>query len=42
MVGDEPRDGAQTVQVEPVSFPDKQVLRHLVEFYVYDYSEYMG
>lgn len=42
MVGDEPRDGARTVQVEPVSFADKQVLRNLVEFYVYDYSDYMG
>ena len=42
MVGDEPRDAARAVQVEPVSFADKQVLRHLVEFYVYDYSDYMG
>ena len=25
-----------------MSFADKQVLRHLVEFYVYDYSDYMG
>ena len=30
------------VEVESVSYSDKEVLRRLMEFYVYDYSEYMG
>jgi predicted acetyltransferase len=30
------------VEVEPVSYSDKDVLSRLIEFYVYDYSEYMG
>ena len=30
------------VEVELVSYSDKDVLRRLLEFYVYDYSEYMG
>jgi predicted acetyltransferase len=30
------------VIVEPVALADKEVLRRLIEFYVYDYSEYMG
>jgi predicted acetyltransferase len=30
------------VELEPVSYADKTVLRQLCEFYIYDYSEYMG
>lgn len=30
------------VDVAPVAYSDKIVLRRLLEFYVYDYSEYMG
>jgi predicted acetyltransferase len=30
------------VEIEPVALADKSVLRRLLEFYVYDYSEYMG
>jgi len=33
---------AVKVEIEPVSYHDKDVLRRLLEFYVYDYSEYMG
>src|SRR5215216_2568053 len=33
---------AVAVEVEPVSYSDKDVLGRLIEFYVYDYSEYMG
>src|SRR5215203_3462290 len=33
---------AVAVEVEPVSYSDKDVLSRLIEFYVYDYSEYMG
>jgi predicted acetyltransferase len=38
----QPRGGARAVEVQPASYADKEVLRHLVEFFVYDYSEYMG
>jgi predicted acetyltransferase len=30
------------IELEPVALADKSVLRRLLEFYVYDYSEYMG
>lgn len=30
------------VEVEPVPLADKEVLRRLMELYIYDYSEYMG
>ena len=30
------------VEIEPVSYGDEDVLRRLIEFYIYDYSEYMG
>ncbi len=29
------------IEIEPVPYADKAVLRRLIEFYVYDYSEYM-
>jgi predicted acetyltransferase len=35
-------DGPPTIELVPVSYSDEGVLGHLVEFYVYDYSEYMG
>ncbi len=33
---------AMRVRVEAVAYADKAVLQRLIEFYVYDYSEYMG
>ena len=33
---------ARSVHIEPVAYTEKDVLRRLVEFYTYDYSEYMG
>ena len=35
-------DGARNVDVGSVPYADKEVLRRLIEFYIYDYSEYMG
>ncbi len=33
---------SQHVGLEPVRYANKEVLRRLLELYVYDYSEYMG
>jgi hypothetical protein len=33
---------AMAVEVEAVSYSDKDMLKQLIEFYVYEYSEYMG
>lgn len=30
------------IELEPVDYADKVVLRRLIELYIYDYSEYMG
>ncbi len=30
------------VEIDPVEYADKAVLRHLLELYIYDFSEYMG
>jgi predicted acetyltransferase len=35
-------NGERIVDVDAVPYADKDVLRRLIEFYVYDYSEYMG
>lgn len=31
-----------TIQVTPASIDEKSILRNLLEFYIYDFSEYMG